>query len=48
MKKVKKIRGYAVPVIVFGFEMEKMFPSWKAARRFMRSAGISKCHAVIA
>ena len=48
MKNYKKLRGYAVPVVRFGFEMEKLFPSWKAARRFMRANNISNCRALYA
>ena len=48
MKNFKKVKGYAVPVVVFGFEINRTFKSWKAARRFMRSAKISKCYAIFA
>ena len=48
MKKYKKLKGFYVPVIRFGFEIEKSFPTWKAARRFMKMNGISKCRAIYA
>ena len=47
-KSCKRIKGYAVPTIIFGFEVNKTFKTWKAARRFMRSTGITKCSAVFA
>ena len=44
--KYKRLKGFSVPVIRFGFETEKLFQSWKAARRFMRAHKIAKCRAL--
>ena len=46
--RTRRIKGYAVPVIKFGFEFRRVFPDWKSARRFMRANGINSCRIVIA
>lgn len=48
MKNFKKVKGYAVPVVVFGFEINRTFRTWKAARRFMRASKSTKCRAIFA